>query len=133
MENCSVQSLDHFVLTVADIAATCQFYGQVLGMQRITFTTADGETRTALGFGQSKINLHQYGAEFEPKAASPTPGSADLCFLTDQSIAKWQQHLATMNIEIEEGPVSRTGATGPLMSIYVRDPDSNLIEISVPQ
>ncbi len=125
-----LHQLDHFVLTVADIAATATFYAKVLGMQAETFDTPDGITRHALFFGHAKINLHQHGAEFEPKAARPTPGSADLCFLTHTPISDWVDHLARVQTPIEQGPVARTGATGPLTSIYLRDPDQNLIEIS---
>ena len=126
-----VTALDHLVLTVADIAATVTFYTQGLGMTGETFQPADGTTRTALTFGNQKINLHQARAEFEPKAARPTPGSGDLCFLTDTPLADWQAHFASQGIAVERGPVPRTGATGPLMSLYVRDPDGNLIEVSV--
>jgi len=125
-----VHHLDHLVLTVTDISATTAFYAAALGMTPHTFVVADGSTRHALAFGQSKINLHQRGAEFEPKAAHPTAGSADLCFITDTPLPRWQDHLATQDIQIEQGPVARTGATGPLMSIYIRDPDGNLIEIA---
>ena len=126
-----VTALDHLVLTVADIAATVTFYTQGLGMTRETFRPADGTTRTALIFGSQKINLHQAGAEYEPKAARATPGSADLCFLTETPLTDWQSHFAGQGISVELGPVARTGATGPLMSLYVRDPDGNLIEVSV--
>ena len=128
----TLTALDHLVLTVADIEATAQFYADVLGMQVIRFAVADGSTRTALGFGAQKINLHQAGTEFDPKAAQPTPGAGDLCFLTDHTPEQWQAHLATHGIAIEDGPVPRTGATGPLLSLYIRDPDGNLIEISTP-
>jgi catechol 2,3-dioxygenase-like lactoylglutathione lyase family enzyme len=124
-------SLDHLVLTVTDIGITLQFYEEVLGMTAETFTTATGETRQALKFGHSKINLHQAGAEFEPKAAQATVGSGDLCFLSGTPLAVWQEHLLRSNIQIEDGPVRRTGATGPLLSVYIRDPDGNLIEIAV--
>ena len=125
----ALASLDHLVLTVTDIAATCRFYEKILGMTATRFTPADGSTRWALRFGHQKINLHQAGAEFDPKATRPTPGSADLCFLSDTPLAAWQDHLSTKGIAIEEGPVTRTGATGPILSIYIRDPDGNLIEI----
>lgn len=125
-----VHHLDHLVLTVADISATAGFYAAALGMTPQTFVGADGSTRHALTFGQSKINLHQRGAEFEPKAAHPTAGSADLCFITDMPLARCQAHLTAQNIAIEQGPVARTGATGPLISLYIRDPDGNLIEIA---
>lgn len=126
----AVQSLDHLVLTVRDMEATLRFYEAGLGMQAERFTVADGSTRLALKYGAQKINLHQAGAEFEPKAKLPTPGSADLCFLSETPLADWQDHLADQGIAILEGPVPRTGATGPILSIYLRDPDDNLIEIS---
>lgn len=125
-----VSSLDHLVLTVADIEASVAFYTRVLGMEAIQFQPKDGSTRWALGFGAQKINLHQAGAEFAPHAHIPQAGSADLCFLSDQAIDHWLDHLGTLNIPIIEGPIARTGATGPILSIYIRDPDGNLIEIS---
>ncbi|MCT4559044.1 MAG: VOC family protein [Pelagimonas sp.] len=128
----AVQSLDHLVLTVADLKATCQFYHDILGMTPEAFQPADGSTRWALKFGTQKINLHQAGQEFDPKSQTPTPGSADLCFLTDLPVDAWQDHLTKHMIEIEEGPVRRTGASGPILSIYIRDPDLNLIEIAQP-
>ncbi|MFK7835197.1 MAG: VOC family protein [Sulfitobacter sp.] len=123
--------LDHLVLTVACIPTTVTFYETVLGMRAESFATADGQTRWALKFGQAKINLHEVGREFEPKAATPTPGSADLCFLTQTPIGEWVTHLQAQGILIEEGPVPRTGAQAPLTSLYVRDPDQNLIEIAI--
>lgn len=128
-----ISSLDHLVLTVTDLEATVAFYTNLLGMSAESFHPADGTVRTALKFGQQKINLHVRGAEFEPKAKQPTPGSADLCFLTQNPLEDWQSHLSNHNITIEQGPVERTGATGPILSLYVRDPDDNLIEISVTQ
>jgi len=128
----SVKSLDHLVLTVADIDATVAFYAKALGMRAETFRPADGTIRTALKFGEQKINLHLSGAEFEPKAYAPGPGSGDLCFLTETPLADWRSHLASLSIDVELGPVPRTGATSPITSIYLRDPDGNLIEISVP-
>ena len=125
-----VTALDHLVLTVADIATTTEFYTGVLGMRAETFSPADGSTRTALQFGAQKINLHPAASPFDPKAVCPTPGSADLCFLTRTGLEDWQQHLQALGVAIEEGPVQRTGATGPILSIYIRDPDGNLIEIS---
>jgi catechol 2,3-dioxygenase-like lactoylglutathione lyase family enzyme len=121
-----IRSLDHLVLTVADIEATIEFYTTVLGMNAVTF----GEGRRALAFGTQKINLHQAGHEFEPKALRPTPGSGDLCFLTDVPLAEVIAHLASCGVAIVEGPVDRTGATGPIRSAYVRDPDGNLVEIA---
>jgi catechol 2,3-dioxygenase-like lactoylglutathione lyase family enzyme len=121
-----VASLDHLVLTVRDLDATVRFYESVLGMQTITF----GANRKALAFGTQKINLHEAGKEFEPKAALPTPGSADLCFLTSAPLEKVMAHLCSLGVPVLEGPVRRTGATGPIRSVYVRDPDGNLIEIA---
>jgi catechol 2,3-dioxygenase-like lactoylglutathione lyase family enzyme len=123
-------SLDHLVLTVADIPATVAFYAGVLGMTEDSFRSAGGPPRTALRFGVQKLNLHRAGAGFEPKATRPVPGSADLCFLSEEPLAAWLSHLAAMGVAVEAGPVARTGATGPLMSIYLRDPDGNLIEIA---
>ncbi|WP_146346450.1 VOC family protein [Phaeobacter marinintestinus] len=128
----SVTALDHLVLTVRDIDRTVGFYTRVLGMQSEKFRPADGSSRYALKFGRQKINLHPAASPFDPKAAHPGPGTADLCFLTETPLDRWQAHLETQNIEIEEGPVPRTGATGPILSIYLRDPDGNLIEISTP-
>lgn len=130
MDRPVLASLDHLVLTVSDIDATVDFYTRVLGMRAETLRPADGSVRLALCFGNQKINLHPKGGEFDPKAAHPGPGTADLCFLSDTAIADWQSHLKTCCVAIEEGPVRRTGATGPILSIYLRDPDGNLIEIS---
>jgi len=127
----NLHAIDHLVLTVRDIRATVAFYVGTLGMEEETFRPADGTTRTALTFGAQKINLHQKGNEFEPKAAQPVPGSADLCFLTEMSLEKWITHLNQKNISLIEGPVARTGAQGPMSSIYIRDPDQNLIEIAI--
>ena len=121
-----LNALDHLVLTVRDIAATCAFYERVLGMKRIEF----GEGRVALVFGHQKINLHQAGREFEPKAQHPTSGSGDLCFLTEIPLKTVVAHLVAEGIPIIEGPVPRTGAEGPIESVYLRDPDGNLLEIS---
>lgn len=121
-----IERLDHLVLTVKSIATTCEFYNRALGMKVISF----GEGRKALQFGKQKINLHEAGKEFEPKAKYPTPGSADLCLITDISLDDVISHFRGCQIEIVDGPVRRTGAMGPIMSIYVRDPDENLIEIS---
>ncbi len=118
--------LDHLVLTVADIDLTCRFYERVMGMEVVTF--AGG--RKALAFGQQKINLHPHGREFEPKAQAPTPGSADLCFITDTPLDEVIAHLQACGVPVLEGPVARTGAVGPITSVYFRDPDLNLIEVS---
>jgi catechol 2,3-dioxygenase-like lactoylglutathione lyase family enzyme len=121
-----IDRIDHLVLTVDDVRRTIAFYVDVLGMTETTF----GPDRKALMFGSSKINLHQRGREFEPKAATPTPGSADLCLIADDALEVVVAHLAAMGIAIEEGPVQRTGAQGPITSVYIRDPDGNLIELS---
>jgi len=120
--------IDHLVLTVASIEQSCDFYARVLGMGVETF----GQGRKALTFGNQKINLHRAGHEFEPKADRPTPGSADLCFISDTPIDDVIVHLQAEGVAIEEGPVRRTGATGPILSVYFRDPDHNLIEVSNP-
>jgi len=127
-----VVSLDHLVLTVADLSETVAFYEKALGMSATAFTATDGTQRWALTFGAQKINLHVAGQEFDPKSHQPTPGSADLCFLTESGLEHWQEKLARLNIAIEDGPIQRTGAIGPILSIYIRDPDKNLIEISIP-
>lgn len=127
----AVASLDHLVLTVTDMADTIAFYADVLGMQVEEFRVSDGSIRLALKFGSQKINLHPADGPFDPKARHPLPGSADLCFLTEHSLDVWASHLAANGISIEEGPVARTGATGPIQSIYTRDPDGNLIEIGM--
>ena len=121
-----LERLDHFVLTVEDVEATCRFYEQVLGMEVRTF----GKGRKALHFGEQKINLHERGKEFEPKARTPTPGSADLCFITQTSPQEVIEHLKACDVGVIEGPVTRTGALGSLISVYFRDPDGNLVEAS---
>ncbi|MBI3637372.1 MAG: nuclear transport factor 2 family protein [Candidatus Rokubacteria bacterium] len=121
-----IDGLDHLVLTVRSIAATCDFYRRALGMEVVTF----GEGRTALRFGDQKINLHEAGRERDPRAAKPTPGSGDLCLRTRTPVADWAKRLSAAGVAIELGPVPRTGARGALESIYLRDPDDNLIEIS---
>ncbi len=121
-----VQSLDHLVLTFPDLAVAIDFYTRVLGMRHETF----GEGRHAVAFGSQKINLHQLGAEFEPKAANVQVGSADLCFLTSTPLESVVAHLNSERVPIELGPIRRTGATGPILSVYVRDPGGNLIEIA---
>ncbi len=121
-----INRLDHLVLTVKDINKTVDFYVNVLGMEKEIFK----ETRIALKFGEQKINLHELGNEFEPKAANVKEGSADLCFISDTSLEEVISRLKSLNIKIEEGPIKRTGALGSINSIYIRDPDFNLIEIS---
>ena len=121
-----IDRLDHLVLTTAHEAQCVHFYSTVLGMALQTF----GEGRTAFVFNGQKINLHIQGREFEPKAQHPLPGALDLCFIASIPLAQVQQRLAEHGIAIECGPVQRTGARGPIRSVYVRDPDHNLIEIS---
>lgn len=121
-----INRLDHLVLTVSDLDATMAFYTSVLGMELVTF----GAGRRALTFGVSKINLHEAGREFEPKARQPMPGSGDLCFIVDEPIAEVMTRLAENGVAVEEGPVERSGATGRIMSCYLRDPDGNLLELS---
>lgn len=121
-----IDRIDHLVLTVSDISTTIRFYEEVLGFSAVTFK----QNRKALIFGAQKINLHQQEMEFEPKASRPTPGSADLCFITSTPINDVVSEILQAGIYIVEGPVERTGATGEIMSIYIRDPDGNLIEIS---
>lgn len=121
-----IRALDHLVLTVRDLPATIRFYVEGLGMRLESF----GEGRQAVHFGSHKINLHVAGQEFEPKAACPMPGSADLCFITERPLAEIVERLAALGFAIIEGPVPRTGATHSLLSIYTRDPDGNLIEIA---
>ncbi len=120
-----VLGLDHMVLTVASVQATCRFYETVLGMERETFAPG----RVALKFGNQKINLHETGKEFEPKARLATAGSGDLCFIV-YDLAVAENTLKQAGVDIIEGPVARTGATGPITSIYFRDPDGNLLEVA---
>jgi catechol 2,3-dioxygenase-like lactoylglutathione lyase family enzyme len=126
MDGVHIDRLDHLVLTVADIDATVEFYTRVLGMRAVTF----GAGRSALSFGRSKINLHRAGHEFEPKARHPTPGSADLCLITADPLDQVIAELAAQGVPVEVGPVDRAGATGTIRSVYFRDPDQNLIEVS---
>ena len=121
-----ISSLDHLVLTVRSIENTVRFYTDILGMDEEVF----GEGRVALKFGTQKINLHQVGKEFEPKAHLPTPGSADICLITNLPIKEAFVQIEAKGVSIIEGIVGRTGATGPIQSFYFRDPDNNLIEIS---
>lgn len=121
-----VNKIDHLVLTVNDIEASCVFYTTVLGMEEISF----GQGRKAVASGDQKINFHQVGKEFEPKALQPTPGSGDLCFITESLMSEVISHLQSCGVEIIEGPVKRSGAAGPITSVYIRDPDQNLIEVA---
>ena len=121
-----IDRIDHVVLTVRSIDATCAFYTTVLGMRVVTFA----EGRKALAFGRHKFNLHEAGREFEPKADRPTPGSIDLCLITDTPLDAVIEHLRGLDVKIIDGPVARTGATGPIRSVYFRDPDANLIEVA---
>ncbi|MEO1686590.1 MAG: VOC family protein [Pseudomonadota bacterium] len=130
MPSPNLTRFDHVVLTVASIEATCSFYTYALGMEVERFRGPEGGERHALRFGTVKINLHEVGKEREPKALLPTPGGADLCLLTDEPVEDWLEHLARKGVEVELGPVPRQGALGELTSIYVRDPDRNLIEIA---
>ena len=122
-----IDRIDHLVLTVADLDRTVAFYTAVLGMTAETF----GEGRTALRFGQQKINLHVAGAEFEPRAARPGPGTADFCLVTETPVEQVQAELAAHGVPVEVGPVTKQGALGAMHSVYLRDPDDNLVEVSV--
>jgi catechol 2,3-dioxygenase-like lactoylglutathione lyase family enzyme len=121
-----IDAIDHFVLTVKSIPATCEFYTRVLGMEVVTF----GNGRTALKFGAQKINLHPLENDIQLKANVPMPGSADVCFTTSVPIDEVLAHLKAVGVRIIEGPSLRAGALGPIMSVYFRDPDQNLIEVS---
>ena len=122
--------LDHFVLTVEDISNTVDFYTNILGMKHEEFIASDQSKRVALKFDTMKINLHEYKKEFLPNAQHPTPGSHDLCFVIDTNISEMIAKLKEQNINIIQGPIERTGANGIIQSIYIRDPDNNLIELS---
>jgi len=121
-----LSKLDHIVLTVSNIEKTISFYVSVMGMKKEVF----GQGRVALKYGDQKINLHEFGNEFEPKAIKPTPGSADLCFITKTPLNEAMSHVMSCGVEIIEGPVERTGAKGLILSFYFRDPDNNLIEVA---
>ena len=121
-----IERIDHFVLTVRDLRATCDFYTRVLGMREETF----GDGRTALHFGRHKINVHQVGGPGRLVARVPTPGSADVCFVTTTPLDAVVAHLRACGVAIEEGPVQRAGAIGQMDSVYLRDPDGNLVEVS---
>ena len=122
----AIDRIDHVVLTAQDVDRTLEFYSRVLGMEPVSF--AGG--RRALAFGRQKINLHPAGREFDPKALKPTPGSLDLCFITETPLEEVIAHLKAEGVAIAEGPVEKTGAVGAILSVYFRDPDGNLIEVS---
>ncbi|MBZ9761027.1 VOC family protein [Mesorhizobium sp. CA8] len=121
-----IAGIDHFVLTVRSVEASCAFYQRVLGMRRLD----EPNRPTALLFGSQKINLHEIGRTFEPKAKAPTPGSGDFCLVAAVPLAEVQASLEANGVTVEVGPVERTGARGPMMSVYFRDPDGNLVEVS---
>jgi catechol 2,3-dioxygenase-like lactoylglutathione lyase family enzyme len=124
-------AIDHIVLTTSDMDKTISFYCNILAMTLEEFTPfGGGKTRKSLKFGDQKINLHYEEAPYKPHANNPVSGAVDICFLSSTPIEKWQEIFTKNKVEIEDGPVQKTGATGPIMSIYVRDPDQNLIEIS---
>lgn len=121
-----IDAIDHIVLTVGNVEATCAFYARVLGMEVVTF----GADRRALAFGSQKINLHQVGAELEPRAPNAMPGTGDVCLITATPMPQVLAHLSACGVNVLQGPVPRTGARGPIMSVYFRDPDGNLVEVS---
>jgi catechol 2,3-dioxygenase-like lactoylglutathione lyase family enzyme len=120
-----IVGIDHVVLTVRSLDATCDFYARVLGFQR-----RDGNGPTSLQFGKHKISVHEVGRTFDPKAAQPTPGAIDICFIADRSIEDVCIHLAACGVQIELGPIGRMGGQGEMISVYFRDPDHNLIEVA---
>ena len=125
-----ITSLDHLVLTVTDMVASVAFYRDILGMQAIEFEAADGSRRWALAFGAQKINLHPAQAPFAPHAAKPRAGAADLCFLSPTPLEAWSTYFEACGQQVIDGPVQRSGALGPIVSLYIRDPDGNLLEIA---
>ena len=131
MSKCEISSIDHIVMTVADMSKTIDFYCSVLGTTMVEFVPPTGGlARRSLHFGNQKINLHDAASPYVPHAKSPQAGSVDLCFISSQLLEDWQAHLANHDVPVEEGPVRKSGANGALMSLYIRDPDGNLIEIS---
>lgn len=128
----ALQQIDHLVLTVANIELSCDWYAKVLGCQIVRFNAANGEDRVALQIGDSpqKINLHSAEHPFQPAAQVPQPGSADLCFITSTPLEAAIAHFSHLNIQIVAGPIQRTGTLSPILSVYVRDPDGNLIEVA---
>jgi len=127
MTSICIDRIDHLVLTVADIEATVDFYERVLGFRGVTY----GNGRRALAFGRQKLNLHPAAAPIPPHAVRPCPGAADFCFVARDTIEGVLAHLAVCGVPIIEGPVRRTGALGPMTTVYLRDPDANLVEIAV--
>jgi len=126
----AIDRLDHLVLTVRALSRTIDFYTRVLGMTEQTFQGSAGPPRKALRFGRQKLNLHEAGREFEPKAQAPAPGTADLCFITETPLTEVMAHVQASGVPLLLPPSTRTGALGPIQSIYLRDPDGNLIEVS---
>ena len=125
-----IDHIDHIVLTTRDTPACIRFYAEILGMKLVTFKTPT-EERTAFTFGNQKINLHEWGKEFSPRAHVAAPGTLDLCFIASVSLDEVIRKLNQAKVPVIEGPVKKTGAAGPIRSVYVRDPDLNLVEISV--
>ena len=131
MSKCEISSIDHIVMYVADMSKTIDFYCSVLGTTMVEFVPpTDGRARKSLHFGKQKINLHDAASPYVPHAKAPQAGSVDLCFISSQSLDDWQVHLANHDVYVVEGPVRKTGANGALVSLYIRDPDGNLIDIS---
>jgi catechol 2,3-dioxygenase-like lactoylglutathione lyase family enzyme len=131
MSKCEIFSIDHIVMTVADMSKTIDFYCSVLGAKVVEFVPpTGGSVRKSLHFGKQKINLHDAALPYVPHARVPQAGSVDLCFISKQSLDDWQAHLSNHDVSVEEGPVRKTGAYGALISLYIRDPDGNLIEVS---
>ena len=131
MSKCEISSIDHIVMTVTDMSKTIDFYCSVLGTTMVEFVPpTGGPLRKSLHFGKQKINLHDAVSPYAPHANTPQAGSVDLCFISAQSLDDWQAHLANHDVSVEEGPVRKTGANGALISLYIRDPDCNLIDIS---